>query len=47
MRAAELGHVAALKILKEANADSTLKDIDGKGFTPRNLIHFEIKELVI
>lgn len=30
MRAAELGHVQALKVLKDSNADSTLKDKQGK-----------------
>ena len=30
MRAAELGHVQALEILKKAKADSTIRDNDGK-----------------
>lgn len=32
MKAAELGHVQALEILKKSKADSTLRDKDGKGF---------------
>ena len=31
MKAAELGHVQALEILKKAKADSTLRDKEGKG----------------
>jgi len=31
MKAAELGHVQALEILKKCKADSTLRDKEGKG----------------
>ena len=35
MKAAELGHVQALEILKKAKADSTLRDKEGKGRNKR------------
>jgi hypothetical protein len=31
MKAAELGHLQALQLLKEAMADPSLRDKDGKG----------------
>jgi ankyrin repeat protein len=31
MKAAELGHVQALEILKKSKADATLRDLEGKG----------------
>lgn len=31
MKAAELGHVQAIEILKKAKADATLRDLEGKG----------------
>ena len=38
MKAAELGHVQALEILRTAKADATLRDIEGKG----SLFNFSI-----
>lgn len=32
MRGAEYGHVQALTILKEARADASLRDVEGKGY---------------
>jgi ankyrin repeat protein len=31
MRAAELGHVQVIEILKKANADAKIRDTEGKG----------------
>ena len=31
MRGAEYGHVQALTILKDARADASLRDVEGKG----------------
>lgn len=31
MRAAELGHIQVMEVLKKANADAKIKDNEGKG----------------